>query len=53
VQVKNKPCMVYTVMRLIPWRQSYGSETVCINIFGCESGATERNIFFEKQGVKI
>jgi hypothetical protein len=28
VQVKNKPCMVYTVMRLIPWKQSHGSETV-------------------------
>jgi hypothetical protein len=25
VQVKNKPCMVYTIMRLIPWKQSHGS----------------------------
>jgi hypothetical protein len=30
VQVKNKPCVVYTVMRLIPWKQSHGSETVHI-----------------------
>jgi hypothetical protein len=27
VQVKNKPCVVYTVMHLIPWKQSHGSET--------------------------
>ncbi len=28
VQVKNKPCVVYTVMHLIPWKQSHGSETL-------------------------
>jgi hypothetical protein len=28
VQVKSKPCVVYTVMRLIPRKQSHGSETV-------------------------
>jgi hypothetical protein len=28
VQVKNKPCMIYTVMRLIPWKQTRGSKTV-------------------------
>jgi hypothetical protein len=27
VQAKNKPCVVYTVMHLIPWKQSHGSET--------------------------
>ncbi len=27
VQVKNKPCVVYTVMRLIPWKHSHGSVT--------------------------
>jgi hypothetical protein len=27
VQVKNKTCVVYTVMRLIPWKRSQGSET--------------------------
>jgi hypothetical protein len=26
VQVKNKPCMIYILMRLIPWKQSHGSE---------------------------
>ncbi len=28
VQVKNKPCMVYSVMRLIPWKISHGRETI-------------------------
>jgi hypothetical protein len=28
VQVKNKPCMVYTVMHLIPCKQFHGSETL-------------------------
>jgi hypothetical protein len=28
VQVKNKPCMIYILMRLIPWKQSHGSETM-------------------------
>jgi hypothetical protein len=27
VQVKNKPCVVYTIMHLIPWKQSHGSKT--------------------------
>jgi hypothetical protein len=27
MQVKNKPSVVYTVMRLIPWKQSHGSKT--------------------------
>ncbi len=26
--VYSKPCVVYTVMRLIPWKQSHGSETI-------------------------
>jgi hypothetical protein len=28
VQVKNKPCVIYTVMRLIPWIQSRASKTI-------------------------
>ncbi len=28
VQVKNKPCMIYTVMSIIPWIQPRGSETI-------------------------
>ncbi len=28
VQVKNKPCVVYTIMGLIPWKRSHGSETL-------------------------
>jgi hypothetical protein len=28
VQVKNKPYVIYTVMHLIPWKQSHGSETL-------------------------
>ncbi len=27
VQVKNKPCVTYTVMSFIPWIQTRGSET--------------------------
>ncbi len=27
MQFKNKPCVIYTVMRLIPWIQSQGRET--------------------------
>jgi hypothetical protein len=31
VQVKNKPCVIYIVMRLIPWIQSRGNETGILN----------------------
>jgi predicted anti-sigma-YlaC factor YlaD len=30
VQVKNKPCVIYTIMLLIPWKQSHGSETITV-----------------------
>jgi hypothetical protein len=30
VQVKNKPCVLYTIMRLIPWIQTHGSNTINI-----------------------
>jgi hypothetical protein len=30
VQVKNKPCVVYTAMHLILWKQSHGCETLII-----------------------
>jgi hypothetical protein len=31
--LKNKPCVVYTIMRLIPWKRSHGSKTLiyCTN----------------------
>jgi hypothetical protein len=35
MQVKNKPCMIYTVMRLIPWKQSHRSETHRQRILTC------------------
>ncbi len=28
VQVKKKPCVVCTIMGLIPWKRSHGSETI-------------------------
>jgi hypothetical protein len=31
MQVKNKPCVVNIIMRLIPWKSPRGSETLPMN----------------------
>jgi hypothetical protein len=33
MQVKNKTYVIYTVMHLIPWIQSYGSKTITRNYY--------------------
>ncbi len=56
VQVKNKPCIIYKVMHLIPWKQYHGSKTRDTLIFLGPPRThthTSRRLYFYTVQVKI